>query len=93
MGSPARCLQKGVGIGRSRKARKGSPYLKWVGIGVLSLILMTALFLTLYFSKPKFIQTKDKKPQIDWGLFMAFYIPMCCVIILVAVGVIWKFFR
>ena len=96
MGSPARCLQKGVGIGRARKARQGAPYWKWAIIGFISLVLISALFLVLYFTKPKFLRTdtKDSKSdKIDWGKFMALYIPLCFVIILASVGIIIKFFR
>lgn len=74
LGSLHACLQKGVGIGKRKRAEKGP---KSILIPItLFLIFSTGLFLSLYYTKPYFIVdtnpvTRDTK--INWYKFGGFY--------------------
>jgi hypothetical protein len=77
MGSLSQCLQKGIGIGKRKRADKGiqgilgySPnYLEsssrnndyFFKMVVLFIVIEIVIFCYLYFSKPKIVTTKDSK--------------------------------
>jgi hypothetical protein len=78
VGSLAQCIQKGIGIGKRKRAEKGPPrFNKMILPIIIFLIISVGLFTYLYFSKPIIVTTKDSNniDHIDWNKFLAFYIP------------------
>ena len=70
-GSLSNCLQKGVGVGKRMKAISYTGKEKYMYLS-LYLGLSLILFLVLYYLKPKYILTKEKK--IDWKKFQLYYL-------------------
>lgn len=78
LGSLAQCIQKGIGIGKRKRAEKGPRrFNKMIIPIIIFLIIAVGLFMYLYFSKPIIVTTKDSNniDHIDWNKFMSFYIP------------------
>ena len=77
VGWPAKCLQTGIGVGKSQRAAMGPPafmyFIRYVLPYLLLLIIVVGIFVILYFTKPLFITKKDNndlnKRVIDWGKF------------------------
>lgn len=77
-GNLPQCLQKGVGIGKSIRAKKGPPKWRILTPFMLFLLLETALFTWLYFKPPSFIRKNEDKDKVtvDWNKFITFFIPV-----------------
>jgi hypothetical protein len=94
MGSLVHCLQKGIGIGKRITANKGAPRFMLfyrVLLPILIIILLTGgLFTFLKLKKPSIVKENDNS-NIDWGKFMAFYIPVS-TLICILVFLLWKFY-
>ena len=94
IGSPSKCLQVGVGIGKARVAALGPPFgIKFVRYYLpylLFFLLIGGIFAILYFAKPDFVTKKDQnKIIIDWGKFIPYYI-VCCFVIAIIIWWFWK---
>ncbi|MCK4821505.1 hypothetical protein KA005_37410 [bacterium] len=63
MGNAPMCLQKGVGIGKSIRAREGPGYQKLLLYMAIWLILSAAATLILYYSRPSFILDENQEVQ------------------------------
>jgi len=90
IGSLSQCLQKGIGIGKRKRADKGilgySPnYLEndcsqnndyFFKMVVLFIVIEVLIFCYLYFSRPKIVTTKDHKniEIINWSKFILIYL-------------------
>ena len=85
VGNLPQCLQKGIGIGKYKKASQFMTTIKKnytsIILGVLILVTTLILLLTL---KPKFITKLDEYNvrQIDVPKFLLVYSPICIVVIL-----------
>jgi hypothetical protein len=94
MGSLVHCLQKGIGVGKRITADKGAPRFMLfyrVLLPILIIILLTGgLFTFLKLKKPSIVTEKDNR-KIDWGKFMAFYIPVA-TLICILIFLLWKFY-
>jgi len=86
MGNLPQCLQKGIGIGKHKKASQSMTSIKKnyiiIILGVLVLVIVLILLLTL---KPKFITKLDKNNNryIDIPKFLLVYSPIFIIVILV----------
>ena len=90
-GNPTMCLQKGVGLGKAAKARRGRPlglyFIRYTLPVLLGLLLAGIVFLVLYYTKARFVtKIKDGKRVIDWSKFIPYWIlfsiPTSVIIIL-----------
>jgi hypothetical protein len=95
VGSPSKCLQIGIGVGKSQRAGLGPPafmyFIRYVLPYLLFLLIIGGIFLGLYFTKPKFVTKKDYRNQdvIDLSKFIPYFIITCLV-----VGIIlWWFWK
>jgi hypothetical protein len=93
MGSLPQCLQKGIGIGKRQRAEQGPPrFMLFVRIilpVLIFLLVAGGLFSVLYFEKPSIVTLQDKK-EIDWGKFMAFYVPTV-ILVGILIFLLWNF--
>jgi len=83
MGSLSQCLQKGVGIGKRQVAQRGRPRYRSIILPIsIFLLLSIGIFAFLYLNKPSIVTKISNNGQkiIDWGKFMAFYIPTILLI-------------
>lgn len=100
-GSPSKCLQKGVGIGKATRVSRGRPwgmtfiryYLPWV----LFILIAGGIFTLFYITKPKCI-TKTRQDSdgnikiiIDWKTFSIYY-TLCCVNLALIIWWFWAMF-
>lgn len=89
LGSLPQCLQKGIGIGKKKKAELGPPKsLKHFFFLFIFLLLSVSLFLALYIIKPSFIT--DKRKNIILGQFLAYYI-LAVIVIGIVVFLLYKY--
>lgn len=94
-GSPSKCLQIGVGIGKSQRAGLGPPafmyFIRYVLPYLLFLFMNGMVFILLYLLKPNFISKKsiEGKQIIDWSKFIPYFLVSCLVIGIL----IWLFWR
>lgn len=96
-GSPSKCLQKGVGIGKARRVERGRPlgmnfiryYLPWI----LFLLIAGGVFLGFYLGKPKFLMTKKSNDteEVNWKIFFIYYV-LCCTNIFFIIWWFWIMF-
>jgi hypothetical protein len=98
IGSPSKCLQVGVGIGKVQRANMGPPafmyFIRYVLPYLLFVVLSGVIFIILYFTKLKFVSKydeKSKKEVINWSTFVPYYM-LFCVIILIMIIIIWKYY-
>ena len=97
-GSPSKCLQVGVGIGKLQRANIGPPafmyFIRYVLPYLTFLILACVLFFILYFTKLKFVikyDNKLKKNIINWSVFIPYYL-LFCIILFIIILVFWKYY-
>jgi hypothetical protein len=98
VGSPSKCLQIGIGVGKAQRTGLGPPafmyFIRYVLPYVLFSVIIMGIFAILYFVKPKFVTKKDKeKVVIDWNKFIPYFITAC---LSVAIIIYWfwkKFVR
>lgn len=96
VGNLPQCLQKGIGIGKKIRAEQEdvtnsngfSPVIinKPILIHIFILIFIaTALFLLLYYTKPRCLTKKIKENnyQIIWWKFLLFYLSLIFIIIII----------
>lgn len=96
-GWPAKCLQTGVGVGKSQKAAMGPHsflyFIRHVLPYLLFLVIFGGIFTILYFVKPKIITKEDENDRkeyvIDWGKF----IPIMSVIALITCILLYWFWK
>lgn len=84
-GSIPSCLQKGIGIGKSIKARRGFPYKSY---GII-LIIFIVLFIALQYLPIDFLKKKDEYDNIigiNWLNFMIVYVVSCFVIFIISLN-------
>jgi len=90
IGSLSQCLQKGIGIGKRKRADKGilgyppnyleSNYSRsnvyFSTILILFILIVIGIFCYLYFLKPKIVTTKDDNniKRINWSKFILIYL-------------------
>jgi len=97
MGSLVHCLQKGIGVGKRIRADKGPPrFMLFYRIVLpisIALLLSGSLFTFLYTKQPSIVTSADEdgRHKLDWGKFMAFYIPVS-TLIGILVFLFWKFY-
>ena len=90
MGNLPQCLQKGIGIGKYKKASQFMTTIKknYISIilGVLVLVTTLILLLTL---KPKFITKLDEYNvrQIDVPKFLVVYSLICIIVVLLNIAI------
>lgn len=95
MGSPSKCLQIGVGVGKAQRAAMGPPafmyFIRYILPYILFILISGGIFSVLYFTKPDFVSKKDNnnKNVIDWGKLIPFYL----LFSLTAVIIIWWFWK
>jgi hypothetical protein len=97
VGSPSKCLQVGVGVGKVKRAAMGPPFgmyfIRYVLPYLLFFIITGGIFSILYFTKPKFVTKTDPKDPnkdiIDWSKFVPYFIVACLVVSII----IWWFWR
>ena len=85
MGSPSKCLQNGVGIGKIQRAAMGpvSIYFRYILPFLFFFLIVGVIFLLVYFIKPKFLVKKDQdtgKDKIDWNKFIPYYIIVSSIV-------------
>lgn len=96
MGNLAQCMQKGIGIGKRKKAEQGPPrfmlFIRVILPILIFLILAGGLFSYLYFAKPSIVTTRDSdnREHFDWSKFSAFYIPTTALLAVI-IFLFWKF--
>ena len=83
-GNTSSCLQVGVGLGKSIKARNASfinIYINQI-LFTIHLLLSILTFLLLYYLKPKVIISKDinNNDIIDWKKFLLLYFSIVIII-------------
>lgn len=96
VGSPSKCQQIGVGIGKAHRAAMGPPaamyFIRFILPYLLFFLIIGGFFLVFYFTKPKFLVKKESNTQkvvIDWGKFIPYYTISC----LVTGILIWWFWK
>jgi hypothetical protein len=96
VGSPSKCQQIGVGVGKAQRAAMGAPvamyFIRFVLPYILFCLISVAIFLIFYFTKPKFLLKKDNnKPEyiIDWSKFVPYYLVLC----LITAIILWWFWK
>lgn len=95
VGSPSKCLQVGVGVGKARVAALGPPFgmnfVRYYLPFVLFFVISGGLFVILYFTKPNFMTKKDDKNSdvIDWSKFIPYYL-LSCLILAIIIWFFWK---
>ena len=102
IGSLPHCLQKGVGMGKRLKAKRGfqnvlspepSRYRSFTTtiLVTLWLVLSGCVFLTLYIVKPNVVMRVDHNNQkhIDWVRFIILYI-LIVLIMALAAFLLWR---
>ena len=95
VGSPSKCLQIGIGVGKARVAALGPPFgmhfVRYYLPFILFFIIVGGIFAILYFTKPKFITKKDDKNNdvIDWSKFVPYYL-LACLIVGIIIWFFWK---
>ena len=98
-GSPSKCIQVGVGVGKSQRAGLGPPafmyFIRYVLPYVLFFVLAIAIFLIVYFTKPKFLRKKDDNgnylDKLDYSQFIPYFI-VVCLLIAIFIYFFWKRF-
>ena len=95
-GNLPECLQKGVGIGKKRRAEQGPGpriFRRYILPTIIWVILTTGLFCWLYFAKPVLVvdeeEGKDKK--INWTKFGMFF-GLSTTIVAIILLVVWRVF-
>ena len=96
VGSPSKCQQIGVGVGKAQRAAMGAPvamyFIRFVLPYLLFFLISGVIFLIFYFIKPKFMVKKDPKTQknvIDWSKFIPNY-AVACLLVAILIWVFWK---
>ena len=97
VGWPAKCLQTGIGVGKSQRAAMGPPafmyFIRHILPYLLFFVIDGGIFTILYFVKPKFITKENEndinKREIDWGRF----IPIMASIVLVTYIFLYFFWK
>ena len=95
VGSPSKCLQVGVGVGKSRVASLGPPFgmnfVRYYLPFILFFVIVGVIFSIIYFTKPKFVSKKDDNNNdiIDWDKFIPYYL-LSCLIIGIIIWMFWK---
>lgn len=86
MGSPSKCLQIGVGVGKAQRAGRGAPWgmnlFRYYFPYILFFLVIGVVFYVLYFAKLKVMTKKDRrgKTVINWELFIPYYVVFCIVV-------------
>ena len=94
VGSPSKCMQIGVGIGKSSVAHLGPPFgmnfVRYYLPYILFLVIVAGIFAILYFTKPKFVSKKDDQniDVIDWEKFVPYYL-LACLIVGIMIWLFW----
>lgn len=92
VGSPSKCLQVGIGVGKAQASARGPPIGVNMNLIFLPFILFfAAIFAIIYFTKPKFITKKDNQniDIINWEKFIAYYL-LFCFIVGIIIWFLWK---
>ena len=97
VGSPSKCLQNGVGIGKIQRAAMGQSamqyFIRYILPYLIFFIITGGIFIIFYFIKPQFLVKKDiNKPSqfiIDWSKFIPYYLTVCIIIAII----IWWFWK
>jgi len=88
MGSPSQCLQKGVAIGKRRRALQGPPYIRRLFYLLLFLVFAYLFFYYLYTERLFVVERDNGEEEVDWYRFLQLYIPT-----VVLVGVVMYLLR
>ena len=82
MGNLSQCLQKGIGIGKTKKSLQYNPNkYNLIFYIILYIILCVIIFFILFYTKPSFITIKkDNKKIIDIKKLLLYYIPIIIVL-------------
>jgi hypothetical protein len=98
VGSPSKCQQIGIGVGKAQRAALGPPFamyfIRFVLPYLLFLLLVGGIFVIFYFTKPKFLIKKDpnmNKIVIDWSKFLPYY-AVACLIVAIIIWWFWKMY-
>ena len=96
IGSPSKCMQVGVGVGKIQRAAMGlnarDYFIRYILKYIIVLFISGGIFSILYFIKPSFVmKTKNKKTVIDWGKLIPFFF-LFSLIVVVIVWHVWKRF-
>lgn len=97
MGSPAKCLAIGVGVGKAQRAGMGPPammyFIRYILPYLLFFILSGGIFAIFYFTKPLFLTRRDEKNRnvIDWNKFVPYYL-LACLILAILIWLFWRRF-
>jgi hypothetical protein len=95
VGSPSKCLQIGIGVGKSQRAGLGPPafmyFIRYVLPYIIFFCITVGLCMVLYFIKPKLVTKKDymNEDVIDWSKFVPYSITLCLVVAII----IWWFWK
>lgn len=96
LGSPSKCQQIGIGIGKAQRAAMGPPafmyFIRYILPYILFFLIIGVVFIVIYFTKPKFFTKKDlntNKDIIDWSKFLPYYTVLCFVVAII----IWWFWK
>jgi hypothetical protein len=104
VGSPSKCMQIGVGVGKAQRAGKGAPwgmtFFRYYLPYILFILIAGGIFTLLYFVKPKFIIKKDSVNnkfnnkfnwKFNWKLFIPYYL-FSCLLLVILIWWFWKNF-
>ena len=95
MGSPAKCLAVGIGVGKAQRAAMGPPaymyFIRYILPYIIFVILAGIIFTVFYLVRPKFLNKKDQQLNdiIDWNKFIPYYL-LFCLIISIFIWWFWK---
>ena len=95
-GSPSKCLQIGVGIGKSQKAGLGPPrfmyFIRYILPFILIIILSIITFMIMYFAKPDYVtKIVNNTKVIDWDKFTPNFL-LYTLVISVVIWILWHKF-
>jgi hypothetical protein len=97
VGSPSKCLQIGIGVGKSQRAGFGPPsymyFIRHILPYVIFFTIISIIFMCLYFIKPKFITNKDDNNNdvIDYSKFVP-YLVIASLVTSISIWWFWKRF-
>ena len=95
IGSPAKCLAVGIGVGKAQRAAMGPPvymyFIRYILVYIIFTVLAGIIFTVFYLVKPKFLNKKDNYSNdvIDWNKFIPYYL-LICLIVYIFIWWFWK---